>query len=291
MRKWRSDRNPRGAGTFALIAREEGLYIGDDTDFLNGTEHQKFKFLPITGETIFRPAPLTLPTQIVSASTSLPSQLVCRTYNGSTVDASGTTLDQQFLDARAALFVDGRLFYINSQSTLMMSPFANGTFGSSVAVDLLGLQQSTIAPWRLNQVIGMFFELERSRVYYTKSGDSRLYWRAFTPEGTYFGSDEYVADGGSLYWHNVRGMALIDGQLHFGDNNGRLNKARFDDGAVDRFDVQTFSGLGYDSLVWGQGALLFVDESGAAGPRVRPNMSLRDQVHRLQDATRRSISR
>ena len=62
--KWRADRNPRGVGVFSLETEEEGLYIGDDTDFLNGFQHLKFKFLPITENTISRPVKPTLPANV-----------------------------------------------------------------------------------------------------------------------------------------------------------------------------------------------------------------------------------
>ena len=63
---WRSDRTPRGVGVFAMIAEDEGLYIGDDTDFLNGSEHQKLKFLPVTTNVISRPDAPVLPAMTFS---------------------------------------------------------------------------------------------------------------------------------------------------------------------------------------------------------------------------------
>ena len=60
------DSNPRGVGVFAMISEDEGLYFGDDTDFLNGTEHRKLKFLPTTTDVISRPDAPALPTMIVT---------------------------------------------------------------------------------------------------------------------------------------------------------------------------------------------------------------------------------
>ncbi len=51
-----------------MIAEEEGLYMGDDTDFINGTEHRKLKFLPISDNVIDRPDAPSLPTSIVTTN-------------------------------------------------------------------------------------------------------------------------------------------------------------------------------------------------------------------------------
>jgi len=49
-----------------LIPTDEGLFIGDDTDFLNGSQHRKLKFLPLSENTIERPAPPAFPTTLLS---------------------------------------------------------------------------------------------------------------------------------------------------------------------------------------------------------------------------------
>ena len=63
---WRADRNPRGVGVFAMVAEDEGLYFGDDTDFFNGSKHAKFKFLPLSTDIIRRPEVLSLPATLIT---------------------------------------------------------------------------------------------------------------------------------------------------------------------------------------------------------------------------------
>lgn len=68
-----------------LIAGPEGLYIGVDSDFLNGTEHQKLKFLPITADAIARPDSPSLPTILINNN---ENALEGVSFDGSNLDAA-----------------------------------------------------------------------------------------------------------------------------------------------------------------------------------------------------------
>lgn len=225
---WRSDRNPRGVGIFSLEIEPEGLYMGDDTDFLNGIEHPKFKFLPITSNTIERPQTPTLPSTIFQSNGSALDAIA---FDGTTLDAPMPIASQGWDNTRGAMLLDGQLFHADDNGNMWVSPLlADNTFGSRTQVDLHGLTQSQ---WDLSELTGMFFDHEQGRVYYTLENDYRLFWRAFTPDGPLFGVTEHVAEHplGSSHWENVRGMDVIDGQLYFGYVDGSLYRVAMD-GAV-----------------------------------------------------------
>jgi len=50
---WNPGRNPRGAGTYALFASADGLYVGSDTSYIGAgadkTEHARIVFFPLAG--------------------------------------------------------------------------------------------------------------------------------------------------------------------------------------------------------------------------------------------------
>jgi hypothetical protein len=52
----------------------------------------------------------------------------------------------------------------------------------------------------------MFYDA--GRLYYTRSGDPRLYYRFFAPESGVIGTIEYIASGSKdgLDWSGVHGM-------------------------------------------------------------------------------------
>lgn len=218
---FRSDRNPRGVGVFALEVEPDGLHMGDDTDFLNGFRHQRLKFLPITPNPIIRPDRAELPTTIFNADAD---ELDSIPFDGS---ALGTTTSQNNIDwgdARGAMFLGGVLFHADSDGNMWSSVLGdNGTFGAPTEVDLFGL---TSGEWDLPDLGGMFFNHDQGRVYYSIQGDSRLFSRGFTPAGPLFGEQEIVVDDQSdIVWADVRGMDVIDGKLYFGRSDGNLYRA------------------------------------------------------------------
>ncbi|MBX2881043.1 MAG: hypothetical protein KTR32_13960 [Granulosicoccus sp.] len=259
---WRADRSPRGVGTFALIAEDEGLYIGDDTDFLNGTEHPKLKFLPISTNTIQRPDVPTLPTTIFSSS---GDSLDSTSYDGSTLGVSAVLQNSGWGDVRGAMFVGGNLYQADASGGMWVSAYNGSTFEPRESVNLFGLTESY---WALSQIGGMFFDYEQGRVYYTLRGNSQLYYRAFSPDGPYFGNDISVAEvQGDILWSDVTGMDVIDGDLYFGRTNGNLYRAEINGANVVSGTTQTISGPFIDGRNWDDAFIAFSGQ-GTVNPPV-----------------------
>lgn len=253
---WRSDRNPRGLGTFALIAEDEGLYIGDDTDFLNGTEHRRFKFLPITSASIDRPDVASLPTSLLTPD---GAALDASLFDGTTIGSELELFNSGWSDARGALFLSDQLFHADSSGNMWVSNFTNDSFDARRPVDLFGL---TANEWQLSQLGGMFFDHELGRVYYTLRGQSELYYRGFTPDGPYFGNDQYIAaEQADIPWNDVRGMDVIDGYLYFGRTDGNLYRTELSGYVPVGGTTEIISGPGIDGRDWNNGMIAFVAES------------------------------
>ena len=249
---WQSDRNPRGVGVFALIAEDEGLYIGDDTDFLNGSEHKKLKFLPITTDTIYRPESHSLPATVLSP---IDGALYGTSFNGTDLTDSAELSSTGWEDLQAAMFVGSQLFFAANDGHMYISNLVDGTFETRERVDLFGLIEEH---WAVSQLGGMFFDYDMGRVYYTKQDDSNLFYRAFTPAGPYFGNDEFIADQQSdITWSNVTGMDIIDGYLYFGRYDGNLYRAEVDGVVPVTGTTEAISGPAIDGRNWSNSALTF----------------------------------
>lgn len=260
LREWRSDRNPRGVGTFALIAEPEGLYIGDDTDFLNGTEHRKLKFLPITSDEIARPDSPSLPTVLINAN---GDALEGSSFDGANLEAAIELQISGWADARGGMFVGGQLFYADDNGVLWMRQFADGEFEARAAVNLFGLTENE---WALSQLGGMFFDYELSRVYYTIEGDSRLHYRAFSPDGTFFGDVEsFAAEQGDIPWADVNAMDVINGYLYFVRNDGTLYRSEIDGADIVTGTTETIGGPFIDGRTWDGSLLAFLGEGEVIG--------------------------
>lgn len=253
---WRADRNPRGVGVFSLEAEPEGLYIGDDTDFLNGFEHLKFKFLPITANTITRPKAATLPTTIFSLK---GNALDAIGFDGTTLNAPITVSGTGWQSTRGAMYLGGKLFHADDNGDMWVSTLLeDNTLGTRKQVDLLGL---TSSEWDLAQLGGMFFDHERGRVYYSLQNDSRLFWRAFTPDGPIFGDTAFIAEEqAGLIWSTIRGMDVVDGKLYLGLTNGTLYRMDINGASPVRTTIEAVSGPEIDGRNWDAPLMAFSSE-------------------------------
>jgi len=262
---WRSDRNPRGVGTFALEIQPEGLYIGDDTDFINGLERPKLKFLPIGSNTISRPGIASLPTTILSTNT-LGNTLDAIPFDGTTLGTPAALSDIDWTSFRGAMFLAGQLFHVDDDGAMWTSRLReDNTLEPRTPVDLLGLNDSYWDTselgytWQLTQLGGMFFDHQRGRVYYTLESDERLFWRSFTPDGPLFGEKQYITDHqGDILWGDVQSMDVIDDHLYFTRTDDTLYRAEVIDGnEVISGTTQALSGPAIDGRTWNNRLLAF----------------------------------
>lgn len=154
------------------------------------------------------------------------------------------------------MFLDRQLFHADNTGKLWVSPLMqNNTMGNRTPVDLRGLTQSN---WNLSQLGGMFFDHAQGRIYYTLENDSRLRWRAFTPEGPIVGDFAYIAEEqGDILWNDVRGMDVIDGYLYFGRSDGVLYRSEINGAAPVSGSTVAVSGPGIDDQIWNDPFLAF----------------------------------
>ena len=74
---------------------------------------------------------------------------------------------------------------------------------------------------------GMFYDTATHRLYYTLFGDSRLYYRYFTPESEVVGAQTFVADTGGVNFSTVAGLTLACGRILYGSStDGSLRSRR-----------------------------------------------------------------
>ena len=79
----------------------------------------------------------------------------------------------------------------------------------------------------------MFYDPATHRLYYTVSGDSRLFYRYFSPESEIVGAQTFQADAGGVNFATVAGMTLASGRILYGSStDGALRSAPFSGGRV-----------------------------------------------------------
>ncbi len=160
------------------------------------------------------------------------------------VDASGaptgpaSTVDatEDWGRVRGAFLMNGSLYYGLSDNALYKRSFnpATGALGTPTAVNLYDdPDNGTRIPFAISTMTGMFFDPATHRIYYTVSGDSRLFYRGFAPQSEIVGAQTLTADAGGVNFSTAAGLTLADGKIYYGSSSdGSLRSASFTGGRV-----------------------------------------------------------
>ena len=227
---WNPGRD-RGDGVFALYSTNTGLWMGHDTDRVAGELRQRLAFFPLAGGKIPPPTdPYTLPGDLynVPIGAGPINALPRRPFDGSTIGAVSnlSTPSTDWSTTRGIFALQGELFSGSSNGTFFVRTFDGTSVGAPQPVNLNGLTDFPV-----QSLTGLFYA--NGRIYYTVSGDSRMFFRYFTPESRIVGSDRWIV--GALTppvdWSLVRGMTLANGKLYFARANGNLYSMSFANGA------------------------------------------------------------
>jgi hypothetical protein len=169
---------------------------------------------------------------------ALPGGLVSRPVNGSGVPTAGlTTVDgaTDWSGVRGAFLLNGTLYYGRSDNALYKRSF-NASTGDLCPQQVEDLHDDpdngTRIPFAISTMTGMFYEPTLHRIYYTVSGDTRLFYRYFTPESEVVGAQTFTADSGGVSFASAAGLTLADGKLVYGGSDGTLRSVSFSGGKV-----------------------------------------------------------
>jgi hypothetical protein len=250
---WNPGRD-RGVGAFALVATDKGLWIGSDTDRIGRYEyHGRIAFMPLEGGTAVPESRVgTLPGDLFRLGTD--GAMTRRAATATTVGAPSTvTTGVDWSTVRGAFAVGGRLYTGHADGTMTVRDFDGVSAGPATPVALNGL---TATQFPISRVTGMFFW--NGRLYYTLSGDTRLYYRWFTPESAIVGADTFIASGATdgRNWSTVSGLTMASGRLLYATTTGTLSALDFTNG-LPTGTATTISGPAIDGQSW-QSRALFV---------------------------------
>jgi hypothetical protein len=253
----------RGEGAWAMVSSPSGLWVGSDTDRIGNEYHPKLGFFPLSGgASMTVPDTSGLPGDLYALG--LDGKLSRRSFDGSAVGppvAVQSSID--WSTARGVVAVNGRLYYGRDDGHLLAAGFDGNQLGQAADVDLRGLTSSLFP---VSKMTGMFYD--NGRLYYTVSGDKKLYYRYFLVEANLadvvVGTQTMVASGASdgLDWSTVKGMTLAGGRL-FWSQSSTLRRIDFAGGKPQPGTQATVTGnSGLDS----RGLFLLATVSQAGSP-------------------------
>ncbi|WP_461163447.1 PKD domain-containing protein [Arthrobacter sp. R4-81] len=277
----------RGYGVYSFVATDTGLWIGSDTDRISNFQyHGRLAFMPVAGGTPLLPDyPGILPGTVYLAGAAtddtgnaLPStSLIKRSFSGTAVTASSVmATSQPFGSMRGTFMIDKKLYSGRTDGTFRVQSFDGTTFGTATIVDQRGL---TDFPVDVAKITGMFYDAATSRLYYTLSGDSRLFYRYFSTEINIIGAVRFVAPtnvAGPL-WAGTRSLMLHGDSLYVADSTGTLKRWAWNaNTAVAGGTPATVSGPTVDGKSWAATeAFMYAGDKAAPPPPVNqaPNAS------------------
>ncbi|MQA86956.1 MAG: PKD domain-containing protein [Streptosporangiales bacterium] len=272
----------RGEAVYEFLATPEGLWFGSDTNRVNDEYRWKVAFFPLDGGTVPPPDdPGALPGEIYLPGQGGSTNVAHRSYDGTTAGPTsdlGTGIN--WSAARGGVVIDGTLYTGWSDGRLYARSFDGSSFGAAREINTAD-QLVPMTTWhnQVPNITGMFFW--KGRLFYTRAGQSTLYYRYFEPESGIVGAEEFTATGNlpDLSWTTVTGMFLSGDKLYVGNStDGNLRRVDFVGGRPQAGTVQTVSGPNVDGSAWRSRAMFLY----AGPPNQAPTATLSAQCQGLE---------
>lgn len=280
---WNPGRNPRGAGAYALLATSDGLYVGSDTNYFGNFAYlrQKIGYFPLAGGIAAASTSIAaLPSNIYLAGptgqgASLSNSLVLRAVSGSSVTGSRigattpTPTSTSWGSTTGAFAVGNQLFWGASDGNFYRAPISPSGVGAATALDpyndpawatvktgsgnattgagyyYLGVRSGYYS--EISSITGAFYA--KGKLFYTRSGQSSLYWRWFSPDSGIIGGQEFTI--GNQNFSRVAGLTSSGDSLYYASSSdGSLHVMSFTNQVPQPATDQTVSGPGIDGLDW-----------------------------------------
>ena len=240
---------PRGVGAQALYATSTGLWVGSDTNKIGNPRetHSRIAFMPLAGGTpIPQVNPAALPNDLFLAQRTSPGTLLRRPVDVNGAPTAAATTANSAIDwslIRGAFLLTATrngiatttLYYGLGDGGLYARTFdtTTGAVGTQRTVNLFDdPDNGQRIPFAIANLTGMFYDTATHRLYYTLTGDSRLYYRYFAPESEVVGAQTFVGTS-SVDLSAVNGLTLAGGRVLFGSStDGALRSVAFSGGQI-----------------------------------------------------------
>jgi hypothetical protein len=225
---WNPGRD-RGEGTWAMVSTPDGLWVGSDTDTIGGEYHAKLARFPLAGGSAPASSFVAAPLPADLYTVGLDGTVARRDFDGAVAGAPTVVNyggEADWTSVRGAFAVGDRLYTGRDDGRLQVRPITSAGFGAPTDVNLYGTPDTQFPITRLT---GMFYD--NGRLYHTVAGDSRLFYRWFTPESSVVGWDVFVAggDGDGLNFNGAQGLTMASGRLAW-STGGVLHAVDFRNG-------------------------------------------------------------
>jgi hypothetical protein len=271
---WNPTRD-RGRGVEAFADTPNHLFIGSDTVLFNNVVRQRLAVLPTAGGFV-NPAPVKINLPI-NLRLSIDGNLYSTTFDGTTFGprtlVSGPGVDGiDWTQVRDGFVQNGSLVYFGPDSAYFRRSISGNTFGSptnlSTSVGYVDADFNLTPydqPYGVTETVAAAYD--QGRIYYTKSNDSRLFWRWYSIESGIIGGQEYLSSG--VNFSNARTMEVAGNWLYVAMNDGSLNRAALRPGGGIDLTTWTLVDSGASGIDWLNVDAMFATQA-PGGPIIIP---------------------
>ena len=230
---WNPGRHPLGVGAEELLATDNGIYVGSDTEYIGNGLYRRARlaFFPVDGGT--PPVALADPALPRSLYRLSGTTATVRTFTGTTATPpTSVATTGSWNNARGAFMVGNKLVYGWTDNRLHYRTYDGSAFGPDTVIDPYNDPDWSTVPLsgggtrtyrgrvpnlygQLSGVTGMAYA--NHRLYYTRSLQNKVFWRWFSPDSLIVGAQEFsIASSAFPALRDVRNLFYADGRLWAG---------------------------------------------------------------------------
>lgn len=254
----------RGRGIEAFLATDDYLFVGSDTNIFNGLVRQKVAILSTEGGTP-NPPPDTIDVP-VDVQYAVGSSLYSAAFDGTSFSTptriSGPDIDgNDWTTVRDGFVQHGQLVYFGPSGAYFRRPFDGSTFGTptnlSTSVGYIDATHDLTPydqPYNVAEIRDATYA--NGRIYYTRTNDSRLWWRYYSLESGIIGSLEYVSS--STDFSGATAIDVAGQSMYLAWQDGKLYRAPISNGTVSGSpSTWTVVDSGQSGINWSQVTTIF----------------------------------
>jgi hypothetical protein len=210
-----------GSNVAVLWRGNDGLYFGHNSDGMGNEYHGRMGMFPLAGGRMVavQNAPHTTPGYLYLGAGD--GTLTKVPYTGSSIGSPAPTAQPNLAGSGAAFMVSNKLYWAKrgAPGSDLQFSFFNGTVQPSWT--------NSYNQWFRAADLSGAFVLD-GRMYYTRAGADRLFYRYLEPDSYLVGCTEFTLPTVNVPWGQVRGMTWVAGKLVYGATDGALRAVAFD---------------------------------------------------------------
>lgn len=247
---WNPGRD-RGYGVLDMLVTADQLIIGHDTNYVANLWKPRLAAFPAaTGITIPAIVQPTLPTNLWSLPAAAGTPVAKSTFDGEVIGAPAALTAGDWSGVHGAFVNDGKLYAGAADGRLYRYTWDGTVWSQPVDLFTRSDWANGVPMLDMRQIEAMAYG--RNGIFFTKTGDPKLYWSGFNFESNLIGTPRIVSgltDGAN--WSSVKSLTMVGDTLYATSTDGTLSSMAMAGRTPNLASKVTLSGPAVDGRTWG----------------------------------------